>query len=172
MEIERSRGEQSPQIKTMYFDKDTTLQKIFITYNNEELKISARITKPQEIDSLDRLIYYDKYVKEEIERAEIFIKLLTEYRQELYKRSQQVTFATTFPILKFYRKWNYYEKKVYYYLSVVMRSSDKTIAEKIILTEKFNGKERAKAFKRFAELQKLHPGITIEQSTDKERWKK
>lgn len=145
---------------------------LFSHRNESELRLTFWMSHPNTFGSLQRLTDADRRAAEEIAEAEKYIRLLKEYRQALFVRSQSVTTATLSPVLKFWRKKGYYDNKVIYHLEYCLRSSDTFIEDHTEFRESFTGTERAKAFRRFAELKKQFPLVPVEQNTQKERWEK
>lgn len=147
-----------------------TLEELFNIRRENEIRLNAILLHPDELKSTETLYKTDLRISQDIRNAEQLIKLLQEYRQALFERSRKVSAAVYTPVLKFWRKKNFYNKKVTYHLTVCLRSSDPLISEQETLSESFPGTARRDAFRRFEELKKNHPGILTEEHTQKERW--
>ena len=97
------------------------------------------------------------------------IEDMSEYRQALAARYNQLATMPSRRRLKLERYVNYDNKK-FYYIRYFTEYADGTSVE--TETETFPGKERRAALARFAELKKQFPGIVAEMDIDKKSWKK
>ena len=91
-----------------------------------------------------------------IEECEDMITQLREYRQDLAKRYNDLATMPSKESIELQR-YKSYHGNVEFYIRHWTTYSDGTKTE--TKTERFSGKERHKAIKRFAELQKQFPGI-------------
>ena len=73
-------------------------------------------------------------------------------------------------VLQLNRDRSYYSNHAFYYVKIIRRLADG--GEQNELCEKYEGKKRNEAFKRFAELQKQNPNIITEQDTEKGAWER
>lgn len=147
-----------------------SLSKLFELRRENEIRLYTYLVHPNNLKSTETLYQADLRAAEQIKEAEKLIQLLQEYRQALFDRSRKVSAAVFSPVLKFWRKKNYCTKKVTYHLMICLRCSDPSISEKETFSESFSGAQRREAFRRFEELKRTHPGISVEQHTEKERW--
>lgn len=147
-----------------------TLEELFEFRRENEIRLYTYLIHPDNLQSTDTLYQTDLRVAREIRNAENLIRLLQQYRKALFERSRKISATVYSPVLKFWRKKDYYTKKVTYHLTVCLRSSDPSISEQETLSESFPGTARRDAFRRFEELKKTHPGILTEVHTQKERW--
>lgn len=97
------------------------------------------------------------------------IEDMSEYRQDLAARYNQLATMPSRRRLKLERYVNYDNKK-FYYIRHFTEYDDGTSVE--TETETFPGKERRAALARFAELKKQYPGIAAEMDIDKKSWEK
>ena len=150
-----------------------SINDLFTHRNDGHLQINFYIVKADTINSLDRLLRYDEQATKEIERAKQLIKLLQEYRQQLFERSKAVTWSNYTLKLALTREVKFYPTQhISYVITIQKEFEDKSITEEIILNERFTGKERHKALKRFKELQKNYPGINNQIDIEKKHWEK
>ena len=90
---------------------------------------------------------------------QLYLHLITqlrEYRQDLAKRYNDLATMPSKQSIELQR-YKAYQGNVEFYIRHFTTYADGTKCE--TETEKFSGKDRHKALKRFAELQKQHPGI-------------
>lgn len=121
-----------------------------------EVKIWGWLTAPEDSRSFDDVRREDDRAARLISECEHLITQLREYRQDLAKRYNDLA---TMPSKKSIELQRYksYRGNVEFYIRHWTTYSDgtKTATE----TERFSGKERHLAIKRFKELQKQFPGI-------------
>ena len=131
-----------------------------------DLSIRVYLTDPESITSLDTIARYDKAAGEQIKSAHALIDKLTAYRAACAERYSYISTAPTVPVIKLTRQRNYYQKKVYYYLTVYRR--DVNTGEEIEVEQtKYPGTQRHEALKDFADYIKSHPGIIAEKDIEK-----
>lgn len=141
-------------------------------YNNRpysELKINAYIALPEKLAEGGEILRYDGYAVRAIAECKAMIETLTEYRADLGKRFIELETMSYSDTLKLSRDPSFDGRK-YYIITITRTFTDGTTQQ--LLYERHPGKERSAAFKRFAELQKLHPGIRSEQDTARRAWEK
>lgn len=130
------------------------------------------IQKPDKIKSAIACANADKTAKDEIECLKQKIGFLQIYRTELYKRYQEINSATYHKRITIERQRQYYENKVFYYVTVES-VPDRADVESIELRKsRFTGKERHNALKLFATLCKCYPQAEIVKKIEKSRWEK
>lgn len=113
------------------------------------------LVKPQEIDCMD------KQAAITIEACRATIERLQDYRKALAERYSQLETMAYSDCLELERYPGY--NGITYYVRIIRTYSDKTTIE--TLTERFDGKERHKAIKRFNQLKKERPGIASPQES-------
>ena len=121
-----------------------------------EVKIYGWLTVPENARSFEEVRRQDDKAARLIEECEDMITQLREYRQDLAKRYNDLATMPSKESIELQR-YKSYHGNVEFYIRHWTTYSDGTKAE--TETESFSGKERHKAIKRFAELQKQFPGI-------------
>ena len=111
---------------------------------------------PEENRSFDDVRHQDDRAARLISECEHLITQLREYRQDLAKRYNDLATMPSTISIELQRYKSYYGN-VEFYIRHWTTYSDGTKNE--TKTEKFPGKERHLAIKRFKELQKQFPGI-------------
>lgn len=147
--------------------------KLFEHSNEERVGYTYYIQSPKSLDTAERVKYYDDYARRAIADAEELIKTLQGYRLKLYERFQEIAQANYRLQLKMQRNIDSYrgtKKRYYVELNKIYDRAD--IRPAAIISEKYEGKDRAKAFARFRELQKQYPQIEHIQDTDKKSWER
>ena len=130
------------------------------------------ITWPDKINSLEQCKQADKATVNEIDDLKRLIDLLQEYRIELFNRYQEIVSTNYHLRLTLKREINYYKNKKFYYIYLEKVYDREDVKPEELLQERFDGAERHKAFKRFAELQKQYPNIEIIKDINKKHWEK
>lgn len=154
-------------------EQKVLLDRMFTAYgtrrNEAELAIRVYLTDPASINKLDTIAWYDKTAEERIQAAQALIDELTAYRAACAERYSYISTAPTVPVIKLTRQRNYYQKKVYYYLTVYRR--DVNTGEEIEVEQtKYTGTLRHEALKDFSDYIKSHPGIIAEKDIEKRPW--
>lgn len=140
-------------------------------HNTEERhNIYATITNPKTMHEIDRLTYWDGIAARHIKEAEDLIETMKKYRLLIAERAQELYAMDYTRVLQLKRKRNYYRNHTFYYVQIIRRLADG--GEQNELCEKYEGKKRHEAFKRFSELQKQNPNIITEQDTEKGKWER
>ena len=121
-----------------------------------EVKIYGWLTVPENARSFEEVRRQDDKAARLIEECEDMITQLREYRQDLAKRYNDLATMPSKESIELQR-YKSYHGNVEFYIRHWITYSDGTKVE--TKTERFSGKERRKAIKRFAELQKQFPGI-------------
>lgn len=134
-----------------------------------EIKIWAHLIKPENIDELRRIAYYDKTAARLIAECQQTIDNMKEYRQALAARYSQ--FATMAYTLRLeIERQKRYDNKVYYYIRLIKAYEDGSEIKEI--DEVYHGTERTAALNRFEQLKKERPGITATKDIAKRQWEK
>ena len=134
-----------------------------------EINIRGYLVKPDKLTQ-ERIRGFDNSAAGIIARCEETIAALKEYRQALAARYAELESAPYALRLELERKPSYNGSGVLYYVRIVREYQDGTEVQE--LAETYQGKQRRKAFARFAELQKQRPGIETMQDTEKKPWEK
>lgn len=121
-----------------------------------------------------------KHIQSEDERARRtisemleYIEVLKEYRKTLFARAQEICAASYRLQIKIKRSIDSWKNKKYYTvtLSKIYDEAARMTPENVI-EETFDGKERAKALKRFEELRKEYPNTEAIKDIDKKSWER
>ena len=134
-----------------------------------EIRILYYLRRPDSLDTFDRIKHYDERAAQLVSQCKTLIEYMSEYRQDLAARYNQLATMPSSRRLKIERYVNYDNKK-FYYIHHFTDYDDGTSVE--TETETFTGKERRAALARFAELKKQYPGIVAEMDIDKKAWEK
>lgn len=137
-----------------------------------ELSIRLYIKKPEKIDSIKDIKYYENKAVQEIAEAEELIKTLQEYRQALYNRYQEMSNTNYKLRLRLERFVSYFDNLKKYIITIAKRFDGNNMADEEILRETYEGKERHKALKRLEALKKEYPNIETEIDIEKKRWER
>ena len=134
-----------------------------------EIRILYYLRRPDSLDTFDRIKHYDERAAQLVSQCKTLIEYMSEYRQDLAARYNQLATMPSSRRLKIERYINYDNKK-FYYIRHFTDYDDGTSVE--TETETFPGKERRAALARFAELKKQYPGIVAEMDIGKKAWEK
>ena len=134
-----------------------------------EIRILYYLRRPDSLDTFDRIKHYDERAAQLVSQCKTLIEYMSEYRQDLAARYNQLSTMPSRRRLKIERYINYDNKK-FYYIRHFTDYDDGTSVE--TETETFPGKERRAALARFAELKKQYPGIVAEMDIGKKAWEK
>ena len=135
-------------------------EELFTRYGNPskeaEIKLFSWLNAPETCCRFDDVRRQDDKAALLISECEHLITQLREYRQDLAKRYNDLATMPSTKSIELQRYKSYYGN-VEFYIRHWTTYSDGTKTE--TKTEKFSGKERHLAIKRFKELQKQFPGI-------------
>ena len=134
-----------------------------------EIRILYYLQRPEALDTFDKIKRYDGQAAQIVAQCNKLIEYMSEYRQDLAARYNQLATMPSRRRLKIERYINYDNKK-FYYIRHFTDYDDGTSVE--TETETFPGKERRAALARFAELKKQYPGIVSEMDIDKKAWER
>lgn len=134
-----------------------------------EIRIWYCLQRPEALDTFDRIKHYDTQAAQMVAQCKKLIEDMSEYRQALAARYNQLATMPSCRRLKLERYVNYDNRK-FYYIRHFTEYADGTSVE--TETETFPGKERRAALARFAELKKQYPGIAAEMDIEKKSWEK
>ena len=134
-----------------------------------EIRIWYHLQRPEALDTFDRIKHYDSQAAQIVAQCKKLIEDMSEYRQALAVRYNQLATMPSRRRLRLERYVNYDNKK-FYYIRHFTDYDDGTSVE--TETETFPGKERRAALARFAELKKQFPGIVAEMDIEKKSWEK
>ena len=134
-----------------------------------EIRLIYYLLRPDSLDTFDRIKHYDGEAAQIVAHCKKLIEDMSEYRQDLAARYNQLATMPSRRRLKIERYVNYDNKK-FYNIRHFTDYDDGTSVE--TETETFTGKERRAALARFAELKKQYPGIVAEMDIDKKAWER
>ncbi len=133
-----------------------------------EIRLTAYLARPDTLTA-DRIAWHDHSAAEMIARCRELIADLTEYRQALAERYAALEVMPYRSRLELIRV-PLVSGKIRYSVRLIREYEDGTKIKE--LEEVFPGKERAKAFGRFAALEKERPGIETVQDTARKAWER
>lgn len=134
-----------------------------------EIRIWYYLQSPDAVDTFDQIKHYDGQAAQIVAQCKQLIENMSEYRQALAARYNQLATMPSRRRLKLERYVNYDNKKIYYIRHYTDYDDGTSVETE---TEKFSGTERRAALARFAELKKQFPGITAEMDIEKKSWEK
>ena len=119
-----------------------------------EIRILYYLRRPDSLDTFDRIKHYDGEAAQIVAQCKKLIEDMSEYRQDLAARYNQLATMPSSRRLKIERYVNYDNKK-FYYIHHFTDYDDGTSVE--TETETFPGKDRRAAPARFGELKSNIP---------------
>ena len=134
-----------------------------------EIRIWYYFQRPEALGTFDRIKHYDGQASQLIAQCKKLIEDMSEYRQALAARYNQLATMPSRRRLKIERYVNYDNRKIYYIRRFTDYEDGTSVETK---TESFPGTERRAALARFAELKKQYPGIAAEMDIEKKSWEK
>lgn len=134
-----------------------------------EIRFSIYLTDPAKLTTPKDIVWRDKHIAEDITRLETVLEALRDYRKDLAARYGELE---TMPYTERVELERYRNSisGISYYVRIVRHYEDGT--EVYQLKESYPGKERYKAIKRFAEIQKQRPGIEAVKDIEKRKWER
>ena len=152
-----------------------TLDELFSRYGHPADEMNEKIyfyfTRADKIETFDKVQQADKDAQDKITSLYVWIELLNEYRKTLYARAQELC-AAGYTMKLTLRRTVDYENKKHYTVSLLKIIDAPNTNPVSLHYERFDGKERHKALKRFEELKKKHPNIETEKDIDKKQWER
>lgn len=134
-----------------------------------EIRIWYYLQRPEVLDTFDQIKHSDGQAAQIIAQCKKLIEDMSEYRQDLAARYNQLATMPSRHRLKRERYVNYDNKKIYYIRHFTDYDDGTSVETE---TEKFSGTERRAALARFAELKKQYPGIVAEMDIEKKSWER
>lgn len=131
--------------------------------------LSIYLSRPDTLTQ-EKVAYYDNRAAEYIQYAQTLIDNLTEYRQALAARYNQLETAAYRYELKIERQPPSSYAKVKYFVTLDKIYDDGTRITEI--NERYEGKQRREALARFEELKKQRPGIEAIMDIEKRHWER
>lgn len=134
-----------------------------------EQRIYIYVQQPHTLKTPHDVAWRDGQVAVEIKRLESMIDDLRDYRVALAQRYAELETMPYTRVLTLKREPSY-KGRITYWVTITRRMSDGTETDE--LREQFPGKDRAKAFARFAALQKQYPGIASVKDIARRSWER
>ena len=134
-----------------------------------EQRIYIYVQQPHALKTPHDVAWRDGQVASEIKRLESMIDDLRDYRVALAQRYADLETMPYTRVLTLKRDPSY-KGRITYWVTITRRMSDGTETDE--LREKYAGQERAKAFARFAALQKQYPGIASVKDVARRSWER
>lgn len=143
-------------------------------YRATDRRVSAYLSNPSELDTVERCAYYDGIAARYIAEMEAEIAEMKQYRAALYERMQKL-YSTPYTLkitLDREKRWNDAGKRVIYHLNIWQVPIDPTMKPQLIENTNYAGTERAAAIKAYKAAVKAHPGVDCELNIEKSRWER
>ena len=134
-----------------------------------EQRIYIYVQQPHALKTPHDVAWRDGQVAVEIKRLESMIDDLRDYRVALAQRYAELETMPYTRVLTLKRDPSY-KGRITYWVTITRRMSDGTETDE--LREQFPGQDRAKAFARFAALQKQYPGIASVKDVARRSWER
>lgn len=134
-----------------------------------EQRVHIYVQQPKRYKTPEDIARKDADIARQIARMERLIDDLRDYRVALAQRYAELETMPYTRVLTLKRDPSY-KGRITYWVTITRRMSDGTETDE--LREKYAGQERAKAFARFAALQKQYPGIASVKDVARRRWER
>lgn len=134
-----------------------------------EQRVHIYVQQPQQYKMPEDIARKDADIARQIERMERLIDDLRDYRVALAQRYAELETMPYTRVLTLRRDPSY-KGRITYWVTITRRMSDGTETDE--LREQFPGQDRAKAFARFAALQKQYPGIASVKDIARRSWER
>lgn len=134
-----------------------------------EQRVYIYVQQPQQYKTPEKIARKDADIARQIERMERLIDDLRDYRVALAQRYAELETMPYARVLTLKRDPSY-KGRITYWVTITRRMSDGTETDE--LREQFPGQDRAKAFDRFAALQKQYPGIASVKDVARRSWER
>lgn len=134
-----------------------------------EQRIYIYVQQPHTLKTPHDVAWRDGQVAAEIKRLESMIDDLRDYRVALAQRYAELETMPYTRVLTIKRDPSY-KGRITYWVTITRELTDGTKIDE--LREKYAGQDRAKAFARFAALQKQYPGIASVKDVARRSWER
>lgn len=149
----------------------TSYHDLLTMYGGEQLEAEQRVyiyvQQPKWYKTPEDITRKDADIARQIERMQRLIYDLRDYRVALAQRYAELETMPYTRVLTLKRDPSY-KGRITYWVTITRRMSDGTETDE--LCEQFHGQDRAKAFARFAALQKQYPGIASVKDVARRSW--
>ena len=132
-----------------------------------EQRVYIYVQQPRTLKTPHDIAWRDGQVAAEIKRLESMIDDLRDYRAALAHRYAELETMPYTRVLTLKRDPSY-KGRITYWVTITRELADGTKIDE--LREQFPGKDRAKAFARFSDLQKQYPGIASVKDVARRSW--
>lgn len=162
--MEMYREEQQPQyIKTL---KQSNFR---IDENSLHYELRMYLSRAESLQELSNVVEEDKHATDSIKRLESILEGLKQYRQELANRYNELsTMSAKYEVTLKRENTSYQGIKYFVYVEKIYEDGTRTKVQ----SERFDGKDRYTAFKRFEEVKKAYPTATYIKDIEKKYWEK
>lgn len=151
----------------------TSYHDLLTMYGGEQLEAEQRVyiyvQQPKRYKTPEDIARKDAGIARQIERMQRLIDDLRDYRVALAQRYAELETMPYTRVLTLKRDPSY-KGRITYWVTITRRMSDGTETDE--LCEQFHGQDRAKAFARFAALQKQYPGIASVKDVARRSWER
>lgn len=134
-----------------------------------EHRVYIYVETPESLKSAKEISYRDHSAAQNIAEMEKYIELLKLYRIELARRYSQLE-TMSYKDTLYLERSPHWKGHIEYVIRIERVMEDGTKTEPF--RETFPGKERHKAFARFDELRKQHPGIEAVKDIERRPWER
>ena len=154
-----------------------TLDNLFRRYGSPAREMNEHInlycTRADCITDMKHIRSEDERARRTISEMLEYIETLKEYRKTLFAQAQEICAASYRLQIKIKRSIDSWKNKKYYTvtLSKIYDEAAHMTPDNVI-EETFEGKERAKALKRFEALRKEYPNTEAIKEIDKYQWER
>ena len=146
---------------------------LLTTYGGEQLEAEQRVyiyvQQPKRYKTTEVIAREDADIARQIERMERLIDDLRDYRVALAQRYAELETMPYTRVLTLKRDPSY-KGRITYWVTITRELADGTKIDE--LCEQYAGNDRAKAFARFAALQKQYPGISSVKDVARRSWER
>lgn len=134
-----------------------------------EQRVHIYVQQPQQYKTPEDIARKDSDIARQIERMQRLIDDLRDYRVALAQRYAELETMPYTRVLTLKREPSY-KGRITYWVTITRELADGTETDE--LREKYAGQDRAKAFARFAALQKQYPGIASVKDVARRSWER
>lgn len=134
-----------------------------------EQRVHIYVQPPQQYKTPEDIARKDSDIARQIERMQRLIDDLRDYRVALAQRYSELETMPYTRVLTLKREPSY-KGRITYWVTITRELADGTETDE--LREKYAGQDRAKAFARFAALQKQYPGIASVKDVARRSWER
>ncbi len=155
-----------------------TLDELFSRYGQPAEEMNERIylyfRRADKLKTIKDIQDSDKSAQRNIAEFLEYTEALKEYRKTLYTRAQEICAASYRLQIKIKRHINGWKNGTKWYTVTLSKIYDEAahMTPENVIEETFDGKERAKALKRFEALRKEYPNVEAIKDIEKYQWER